>query len=523
MALKYFINLEKAYESNGRMIVQGIASGSELDAEQQRISKRLLNRFADKINGNNFPLTNGHQKGGAVDDELGFLNYAELLESGDNYELFVRGELDIDNPLSLMIFKKLQKGKKYAFSIEGLSPIIEYVYDNKLGKYIEEIVDAIPRAITITTKPSYAPSYLEVLQKSQELTKVKASGYSDYPDSAVNNAKKVLEWKEKYGSEVNGMTVTGWARARQIASRKPISRADLGSISSFKRHEKNSKLDAKLASTPWKDAGYVAWLGWGGSSMINWASQKLNNINKNMEKSYEKGNMVSWNSSGSQTYGRIKRVIKEGVYTPPNSSFEFKAENDNPVYVIDVTDQNGKSKGITVAHREDALQQYIIKSFEKTMNEGIKATEAGETDTTIDAEIAENVEVSESAESVETTEETTIENDSSEEKIEEISKSMEEMSLEKMYKLMKTMDERISKMEKMYADRSEMKKSSDTDSEITKAITVMSTVIKSIAEDVEAIKELPLQKRSKIVRKSYDELVDENKPKTLTDAIAQTL
>ena len=33
--------------------------------------------------------------------------------------------------------------------------------------------------------------------------------YNDYPQSASNNAKKVLEWKKKYGKEVKGMTAVG--------------------------------------------------------------------------------------------------------------------------------------------------------------------------------------------------------------------------------------------------------------------------------------------------------------------------
>ena len=34
--------------------------------------------------------------------------------------------------------------------------------------------------------------------------------YNDYPQSATNNAKKVLAWKKKYGKEVKGMTSIGW-------------------------------------------------------------------------------------------------------------------------------------------------------------------------------------------------------------------------------------------------------------------------------------------------------------------------
>ena len=48
----------------------------------------------------------------------------------------------------------------------------------------------------------------------------------------------------------------------------------------FRRHQKKAEVGAENKETPWKDAGYVAWLGWGGTSGINWASKKLQQIDK---------------------------------------------------------------------------------------------------------------------------------------------------------------------------------------------------------------------------------------------------
>ncbi len=91
------------------------------------------------------------------------------------------------------------------------------------------------------------------------------------PAAAKNNARKVLDWKEKYGDEVKGMTPVGWARARQLASGKPISLATVKRMAAFNRHRKNAEVASEYKSTPWKDAGYVAWLGWGGTTGIDWA------------------------------------------------------------------------------------------------------------------------------------------------------------------------------------------------------------------------------------------------------------
>tara|TARA_R100000988_G_C3990326_1_gene162303 strand:- start:916 stop:1380 length:465 start_codon:yes stop_codon:yes gene_type:complete len=104
--------------------------------------------------------------------------------------------------------------------------------------------------------------------------------YNDYPQSASNNAKKVLRWRDKHGDEVKGMTRVGWVRANQLANKENISRETIARMSAFQRHKKNAEVDAKFKSTPWKDKGYVAWLGWGGTSGINWASKKLKQIDK---------------------------------------------------------------------------------------------------------------------------------------------------------------------------------------------------------------------------------------------------
>ena len=111
-----------------------------------------------------------------------------------------------------------------------------------------------------------------------KLKETKLETYNDYPESASNNACKVLKWREEHGDEVKGMTRVGWTRANQLCSKKNLSRETIARMDSFKRHEKNAEVAAEYKSTPWKDKGYVAWLGWGGTSGINWAIKKLKSI-----------------------------------------------------------------------------------------------------------------------------------------------------------------------------------------------------------------------------------------------------
>ena len=91
------------------------------------------------------------------------------------------------------------------------------------------------------------------------------------PSGARGNAQQVLDWKEKHGSEVKGMTAVGWARARQLATKSEIGLSTVKRMAMFNRHRKNATVDPQFKSEPWKDRGYVAWLGWGGTSGIDWA------------------------------------------------------------------------------------------------------------------------------------------------------------------------------------------------------------------------------------------------------------
>lgn len=115
------------------------------------------------------------------------------------------------------------------------------------------------------------------------------------PQGAQNAAKRVLDWKEKYGDEVKGMTAVGWTRARQLASGQALSPDTVKRMAQFARHQgnyeaakRNLEQDRALyrqgkkikAPKPWHYAGIVAWQGWGGSAGVNWAKRESEKMKK---------------------------------------------------------------------------------------------------------------------------------------------------------------------------------------------------------------------------------------------------
>jgi hypothetical protein len=99
----------------------------------------------------------------------------------------------------------------------------------------------------------------------------KAKTYTDYPEAAVNNAKRALKWVEANGWGTCG-TPVGKARANQLANREPLSRDTIARMASFKRHQQH-------ADVPYTEGcGGLMWDAWGGTAGVEWAIRKLKEI-----------------------------------------------------------------------------------------------------------------------------------------------------------------------------------------------------------------------------------------------------
>ncbi len=101
---------------------------------------------------------------------------------------------------------------------------------------------------------------------------VELESYNDYPQSAVNNARKAIKWKKENGSKCG--TSVGWTRASQLANKKKLTRDTIARMASFKRHQQHKDV-------PYSEGcGGLMWDAWGGSSGVNWAINKLKQIDK---------------------------------------------------------------------------------------------------------------------------------------------------------------------------------------------------------------------------------------------------
>jgi len=99
------------------------------------------------------------------------------------------------------------------------------------------------------------------------------------PKSAINNAKRGLDLRKKYGrggltpAEAKSYGIdSGITRAKRISKGK-LSRHDVRRMSAFNRHRQNYNPSKKMGDGG-PTAGTIAWLLWGGTSGVNWAKKK---------------------------------------------------------------------------------------------------------------------------------------------------------------------------------------------------------------------------------------------------------
>ncbi len=187
-------------------------------------------------------------------------------------------------------------------------------------------------------------------------------------DAMASNARRGLALRKEYG---RGGTAVGVARARDISNKASLSNSTVLRMHSFfSRHRVDKKGKGWTAgSEGYPSNGLIAWLLWGGDSGAAWAQSKRNAIKgtsknlwvdsgfsfrKSISKAIKAGQMVSWNSSGGRAEGKVMRLVTNGKYSVPNSSFSVTGTKEDPAAVIRVY-RDGKPTDTIVGHKVKSL------------------------------------------------------------------------------------------------------------------------------------------------------------------------
>jgi len=172
--------IQKSYSvtENGetKMVIAGVASGVSVDQESDRMTDAAITAFqkavedgiTDKDGTHSLiPLRTGHRK--EWSDILGYVTKATV---DDKNNLWIEAELDETSSVARDLFHKLRVGSrpgkplKLGFSVGGFITKARSEFDSLSKKTVRVIEGVLLDEISVVGSPAFAPSFVDVLNKS---------------------------------------------------------------------------------------------------------------------------------------------------------------------------------------------------------------------------------------------------------------------------------------------------------------------------------------------------------------------
>lgn len=222
--------------------------------------------------------------------------------------------------------------------------------------------------------------------------------WNDYPQAAVENAQRALDFREENGTDCG--TPVGWARANQIANRENLSDETLVRTYSFLSRAKTYD-QGKFTDEDGKEiCGSIMYAAWGGDEMLRWAERTIETMEENKNERHIKsvvetdeeivitfgkgemeeagykeedraepdalsvGDFVRWSTSGGSAYGVIIQIERDGEIEA-DSGFKVNGTADDPAALIRIYRYSSEEEAyierkpaLNVAHRFSTLEKF---------------------------------------------------------------------------------------------------------------------------------------------------------------------
>jgi len=222
--------------------------------------------------------------------------------------------------------------------------------------------------------------------------------WNDYPQAAVENAQRALDFREENGTDCG--TPVGWARANQIAGRENLSDETLVRTYSFLSRAKTYD-QGKFTDEDGKEiCGSIMYAAWGGDEMLRWAERTIETMEENKNERHIKsvvetdeeivitfgkgemeeagykdeeraepdalsvGDFVRWSTSGGSAYGVIIQIERDGEIEA-DSGFKVNGTADDPAALIRIYRYSSEEEAyierkpaLNVVHRFSTLEKF---------------------------------------------------------------------------------------------------------------------------------------------------------------------
>lgn len=150
----FFIEKAEAENEGQDLIISGVASSTNVDHDQERMSLPALQQMANKINAEGVPLRIEHQK--ADEAIVGNVFDAHIDERN---RLMIKAKVRRENPAGVMLHNALKSGAKLGFSVGGRVKRAYRELAEGAGKLVKTFYDIILDEVSVTPRPANYDSW----------------------------------------------------------------------------------------------------------------------------------------------------------------------------------------------------------------------------------------------------------------------------------------------------------------------------------------------------------------------------
>ena len=172
--------IEKAIASEieKELILEGVASTTNIDHDNERMSKEALHAMANVINEKTVPLRVEHSK-----SENAIIGKVFKAWVDERNQMHIRASLDKSHPVSPILHRSMMlEGKKMGFSVGGLVRKAVKEFSDSMGKLVKTFYDVELKEVSVTPRPANYDSWAISKSIAKDEVEAEASRGSGFYD-----------------------------------------------------------------------------------------------------------------------------------------------------------------------------------------------------------------------------------------------------------------------------------------------------------------------------------------------------
>lgn len=168
----FYIEKAVPMEEGDELIIEGIASTTNIDHDNERMSSDALREMESMINEKSVPLRVEHSKQDSAVIGKVFKAWVD-----ERNQLHIRASLDKSHPVSPILHHSMKSGVKMGLSVGGIVKRAVKEYADSVGKMVKTFYNVALSEVSVTPRPANYDSW--VVAKSIAKDEVEADQFRD--------------------------------------------------------------------------------------------------------------------------------------------------------------------------------------------------------------------------------------------------------------------------------------------------------------------------------------------------------